>query len=367
MNKSMTIVAIVLIALIASAATYVIYTEYIASPNAPTSESPTQQSGQTQTSPSTSAKTPISSPTQTNANSENKESSGTSTSNTDTNTNQNTTPAFPVTVTDDEGVKVTITSAPKRVVSLAPSITETVFAAGAGDQVIGVTDYCNYPYNFKAWITAGNMSTVGNYWQPAIEPIMALNPDLIFASGDGASNDAAYKLRDLGYTVIVLNPTSVDKILNNIDVIGKATGNADKAAATINSLQARIDAITTKVEDITDKPNVCYLTGSYAAGADSFLHSLIVLAGGVNVFGDINAAYPQVSNEIVIAKNPDVIITSTSINSLQARAGWSNINAIANGRVYSPYNYDAYSRSGPRFIDVLEDIANMLHPELFSK
>ena len=196
---------------------------------------------------------------------------------------------------------------------------------------------------------------------------MALNPDLIIAAGDGASNEAAAKLRALDYTVIVPNPQSVKDILNALDIIGKATGNAETATQTINGIQARIDAVTAKVAGVTDKPDVCYMMGTtYAAGSGSFISDLITLAGGVNVFGDLLAAYPQVSREIVLAKNPDIIITSSAPSTFLNNANWAAVNAVVNGRVYQGSVYDAYSRNGPRFIDVLEEIATMIHPELFA-
>lgn len=356
------IVAVVLIAVIASASVYVVYQEFYATPPAtqviaqqPASATPTPSSNAPSTQP-----TPSSTST---ASTSDKSSSSSSSSGSQNVVN---TPYYPLTVTDCEGTAVTIKSAPKRIVSLAPSITECIFAAGAGDLVVGVTDYCDYPYNFKAWVAAGNMTSIGNYWQPAVEPIMAVNPDLVFASGDGASNDAAYKLRDLGYTVILLNPTTVQEILNDMTLIGKITERNSAATAAVNNIQTRINAITSKVADISDKPTVCYMMGTtYSAGSGSFISDLITWAGGVNVFSDLEAAYPQVSREAIMARNPNIIITSGSTSTFLTNANWSTIDAVINQRVYSVNNYNAYARSGPRFIDALEDIASKIHPELF--
>ncbi|MCL1971275.1 MAG: helical backbone metal receptor [Candidatus Bathyarchaeota archaeon] len=273
---------------------------------------------------------------------------------------------YPITVIDDDGTLVIIKSAPKSIVSLAPSSTEILFAVGAGDQVVGVTDFCNYPYNFKAWVIAGNMSSIGGYWHPVVASIIAVNPDLVIAYGDGVSDDAAVELRELGYTVLVLNPKNTQDILNDISLIGKATGHSDEAAVTIDNIQVRINAVTDKVVGITDKPKVCYLTlGRYVACANSFISDCITLAGGINVFDDVAGQYPVVSDAAVVAKNPDVIISSTSVVSLSVRADWNNINAIKNNQVYRPSNGDIYERSGPRFIDVVEDIVHMLYPDLF--
>ena len=117
--------------------------------------------------------------------------------------------ALSITVTDDTGHTVTLTEYPKRIVSLAPGNTQILFAVGAGDNVVGVTDYCNYPYNFSAWIEAGNMTSIGSYYGPAIEPIVALNPDLVVAAR--GSEDAADQLRSLGYNVLTLDPDGLDQ------------------------------------------------------------------------------------------------------------------------------------------------------------
>ena len=119
-----------------------------------------------------------------------------------------------VTLVDAMGNVVTLTSAPERIVSLAPSNTETLFLVGAGDNVVGVTDYCDYPYDFSAWIEAGNMSSIGNYYGPSVEPIVALDPDLVFAST--GSLEAAATLKSLGYNVLVVEGQTLEAILQDI-------------------------------------------------------------------------------------------------------------------------------------------------------
>ncbi|MCL2173354.1 MAG: helical backbone metal receptor, partial [Candidatus Bathyarchaeota archaeon] len=161
-----------------------------------------------------------------------------------------------VTVVDDDGTEVTIDSMPQRIVSLSPSSTELLFAVGAGDQVVGVTDFCDYPQEVVTGKSTGSITSIGNYWQPAIEPIAALDPDLVIASGGGASDEAADRLRHMGYTVIVLNPQTVNDVLANLEVVGKATGHANEASTLINSLQARIDTIASKIATVSDKPQV---------------------------------------------------------------------------------------------------------------
>jgi iron complex transport system substrate-binding protein len=275
---------------------------------------------------------------------------------------------FPVTITDDEGTEVTITGAPQRIISLAPSSTEVLFAVGAGDQVVGVTDFCNYPYDFAEWINEGKMNTIGNYWQPAIEPIIALEPDLVIASGGGASDEAASKLRNLGYNVIMLNPATLDDVLCNIDIIGKATGHADEATALIASLQARIDAIANKVAGISDadKPKVyieIWDDPLMASAKGSYIDDILTIAGGVNIFADATTSYPIVSSDVVISKNPDIILTESG--NVADREGWSSINAVKNNKVYDRGSDVTYVRPGPRLVDALEELAKIVHPEIF--
>ena len=274
-----------------------------------------------------------------------------------------------VTVIDDDGTEVTIKSVPQRIVSLAPGITEVLFAVGAGDQVVGVTDFCDYPYDFAEWIAEGKMSSIGSYWQPAIEPIIAIEPDLIIASGGGASDEAASKLRNMGYTVVVLNPQTIHDVLGNLVVVGKATGHADEAAAIVADLTTSIDNITNKVAGITDKPQV-YVEISdeplMSVGPTSYISDLVALAGGVSIFDDATTAYPVIGSEAVIAKNPDIILSSyTALNSFKNRPGWSSITAVTNTQIYNIGHDSTFSRPGPRSIDALDELSKIFHPEIF--
>jgi len=153
---------------------------------------------------------------------------------------------------DDMGYSLTLTSPPKRIVSLAPSNTEILFAIGAGDKVVGVTRYCNYPYNFTAWIEAGNITSIGSYYNPTVEPIVALEPDLILSTQK--SLESAENLRNLGYNVLVLAPKNVSDVLDNILLVGRATDQYNEAVAIESELRQRIDTITNQAADATHKP-----------------------------------------------------------------------------------------------------------------
>jgi iron complex transport system substrate-binding protein len=278
---------------------------------------------------------------------------------------------------DDLGYSLSLTSPPERIVSLAPSNTEILFAVGAGDNVVGVTDFCNYPHNFAAWIAAGNMSSIGNYYGPSVEPIVALNPDLVLAST--GSLEAAENLRELGYNVLVIEPKNLSFVLNDIILVGRATNNYDDALTFESEIKQRIDAIATKVTDATTTPKVYHEIWNdplMSAGPGTFIEELITIAGGKNIFDDAETSWPTVSSEAIIEKNPNVMIFPDmymgrqnfyeTIETVKNRPGWGAISAVQNDAIYE-INADIISRSGPRLADALEALAKMIHPEIFGQ
>jgi iron complex transport system substrate-binding protein len=279
-----------------------------------------------------------------------------------------------VTITDDTGYTLTITKYPERIVSLAPSNTQVLFAVGAGDEVVGVTDFDHYPYNFTAWIEAGNMSSIGNYYQPAVEPIVSLNPDLVLASL--GSIDAAEQLRTLGYNVLTLNPVDLDKVMENVIIVGKVTNHEAEAANVVNDMQTRIDAVIEGVKEATTRPAVYHVIWSdpyMSVGKDTFVDNAIKLAGGQNIFENATDDYPIVSSEAIIEQNPDIVIFPTQMGiesfwgdfaTVAARPGWSSINAVKNNQMYA-VNGDIIDEPGPRQVDSLEILAKIIHPEIF--
>jgi iron complex transport system substrate-binding protein len=277
---------------------------------------------------------------------------------------------------DDHGYKTTLTAYPNKIISVAPSATEILYAIGAGDKVVAVTDYDDYPYNFSAWIAAGNMSSVGDFTNPNLEVITSLNPDLILASG-GVQKESVDTLRDLGYKVLVLDPTSVDGVLKNIELVGNATGKSAQANALVENLTSRINAVTAAVAN-ADKPKVYYevyyeSTSSWTIGGLAWQNELIELAGGTNIFGDQQIDYYQYQVEALISRNPDVIVlpasgmgtgTQATIDAVKARPGWDTMNAVQNNRIYQ-INPNIIERAGPRVVDAIEQLAQFIHPELF--
>ena len=280
-----------------------------------------------------------------------------------------------LTLVDDQGYVLNLTSYPNRIVSLAPSNTEILFAVGAGDKVVGVTDYCDYPYNFSAWIEAGNMTSIGSYWNPSIEPIVALNPDLILASP--ASEKAANRLRSMGYNVLMLDPKNINDVLQDIILVGRATGHDVEASILVGTMRERIDCVINTLRNATFRPKVYFEVWNdplMSAGPGTWINELIKLAGGVNIFENATSQWPVVSSESIIQQNPDIIILPSShgagppfwgsFDRVKSRPGWDAISAIKNDRLYV-INGDIIARPGPRIVDALETLAKIIHPEMF--
>jgi iron complex transport system substrate-binding protein len=277
---------------------------------------------------------------------------------------------------DDHGDKTVLTAYPEKIISVAPSCTEILYAVGAGDKVVGVTTYDDYPYDFAAWIAAGNMTSIGDFTTPNMEVIMALDPDLILASG-GVQEDDVNALRDYGFKVLVLDPTSVDGILNNIELVGNATGKQAEAASLIDDLKNRINTVAETVANAA-KPKVYYetyyeTTSSWTIGSEAWQNELIEKAGGTNVFGDQPSDYYQYQVEALIERNPDIIVlpaegmgtgTQAGIDAVKARPGWETMNAVQNDRILQ-INPNFIERAGPRVVDAIEQMAEFFHPELF--
>jgi iron complex transport system substrate-binding protein len=203
-----------------------------------------------------------------------------------------------VSIVDDEGYTTNLTSVPQRVVSLAPSNTQIVFAIGAGDKVVGVTDYDHYPYNFTAWIAAGNMTSVGGFSTPNKEVIATLQPDLILATPINDPDVAT--LRSLGDNVLVLNPNDVNGVLKDITMVGKAVGAQQNATTTINAINNEINSVAAKIAAANEtKPLVYYEVWTpplMSVGSTSFINDVIAKAGGQNIFENETQQYPTVSS-----------------------------------------------------------------------
>lgn len=275
---------------------------------------------------------------------------------------------FPITITDDLGRQVTIDKVPERIVSLAPANTEILFALKLGDKVIGVTQYCDYPAEAK------DKPKIGGFSTPSAELIVAAQPDLVLATG--IHKDFIKQLEDANITAVAVESHNLNEVLEKIRLVGQITGAAGAANELVADMQRRIDRITAKVKDLPGekKPTVFFeiwpdpLT---TGGAKSFLNSLIVTAGGKNIAGDVKQDWVTYSPEVLLAQDPEVIIfthhgsSKQTVEQVKARKGWEQVAAIKNNHVYSIEDENLVVRSGPRVVDGLEIMAELIHPELF--
>ncbi len=268
-----------------------------------------------------------------------------------------------VSVVDDLGRAVTLADVPHRIVSLAPSITEMLFAVDAGDEVVGVTDFCNYPPE------ARRKSRVGGITNPSIEAIVGLKPDLIVLSMEGNVREDFDKLTALGVPVFVTNPRTLVGIHKSIRDLGRLTGRSDTAARLVRTMQEHEDSITGLVKSRKRVMLVVSLQPLIVVGGNTFLAELLERAGGVNIAGSLSSSYPTLSREAVIASDPEVIIVmSDALNDTQDLVKqfpeWSRLTACLTHQVYR-IDSDIVSRPGPRAIDGLAVLYRMIqerHP-----
>lgn len=276
----------------------------------------------------------------------------------------------PITLTDGLDRSVTLSEPAQKIVSMAPSNTEILFAVGAGKQVIGRDDFSNYPEEAKALPSVG-----GNMGKYNMEQIAALKPDLVLASGLNTPEQVK-SLEDLGITVYYLaNPTDLNGMYENLRTVAKLTGHAEETETLIASLQKRVDAVTAAIPANGPTPKVYYELDAtdpskpYTSGPGTFVDQLIKLAGGENIGGSLTDAWAAISSEEVIKQNPDIILLGDSAygvtaESLAQRSGWSTLTAVKEAKIY-PFNDDLVSRPTPRLVDGLEAFAKIIHPEAF--
>lgn len=273
--------------------------------------------------------------------------------------------AFPVTLTDDGGSEVTLEAEPQRIISLTPSHTEILFALGLGDRVAGVTTFCDYPEEAKT------KEQVGSFADIDLEKVVGLNPDLVLATSLHAQ-EIAPALRERGITVMVLEATNVETTLEEIAIIGQATGHAQEAEALVADIQAHLDEIAAKVSQVSERPRVFWeLDPSlYTAGKDSFSDGLITLAGGDNVGTLLPGEWPQFNLEAMIEADPELIVLADhgfgeTAETVKARPGWGDISAVKDGRIIEVEDINLISRPGPRVAEAVEYLARQFYPELF--
>jgi len=275
-----------------------------------------------------------------------------------------------ITITDGLGRTVTLESAAQRVVSLAPSNTEILFALGAGDKVVGRDEFSDYPPEAEAIAKVGG--SMGEY---SLEAITALKPDLVLAS-ELNSPELVASLEKLGLTVYYLpNPKTFEDLYTNLETVATLTGR--DATKLTDSLKARVTAVDEKIMPLSVRPSVFYEVDAtdpskpYTAGVGTFINLIINRAGGANFteLAGITDPYPQVSLEQLVIAPPDFIILGDSMwgttpEIVAGRPGWDALAAVTEGRVF-PFDDNLVSRPGPRLVDGLEALAKLLHPDAF--
>lgn len=276
----------------------------------------------------------------------------------------------PITLVDGYGREVTLEQPAQQIVSLAPSITEILFAIGAGDQVVGRDDFSNYP---EAAVSLPSIG--GNFGELNTEAIVALQPDLVLAA-ELTTQEQVQALQDLGLTVFLLaNPVDMDGMYAMLGIAAQLTGRETETETLVASLQERVAVIEEIISSAETTPVVFYELDStdpsapWTAGPGTFIDTLITMAGGENLGASFEGAWVQVSSEELLSKDPEVIVLGdavwgVTVESVEARAGWEGIAAVQNGKIF-PFNDDLASRPGPRLVDGLEELAKLIHPELF--
>jgi cobalamin transport system substrate-binding protein len=260
---------------------------------------------------------------------------------------------------DELGRTVRIGSTPRRIVSLAPSVTETLFALGLGSRVVGVTTFCDYPPEALA------IEKIGDTMRPSVEKIVALKPDLVIASTASQLEEYVKRLDELGIPVYVSSPRDLDGVLDSILRVSEVAGVPARGRSLTDQLRGRIERVQSRVAG-RRKPRVLILLGTsplITAGGSSFINDLVARAGGESITAGQRAEYPQYSLEAAVAGQPEAILLQAAEADLPAPL--LKTPAVRDGRVFR-LDDALLLRPGPRIVDALEQLAAKLHPEAFA-
>jgi iron complex transport system substrate-binding protein len=269
-------------------------------------------------------------------------------------------------VTDEAGRRVRLPLKIDRIVSLAPNLTEIVYAVGAGDRLVGDTTFCDYPAEAK------NVAKVGDTMHPSAERIIALKPQIVLVSTASQLEAFTKQLDAQQITVYVTNPQSLEDVFRSIQTLGDLFGHHDATATLVSELRQRAAAVEVATKQIKSIKVFYQLSDSplYTIGRESYLTDMLRRAGGVSVTADVPGAFPRFSDEAALAARPEAIILPTGGSMGNANsnvvAALKNSPAVLGNRVYK-LNEDHLSRPGPRLVDGLEEIARVLHPEVSSQ
>jgi len=270
---------------------------------------------------------------------------------------------YPLKVVDSYNRTVTIDTEPKRVITIAPNIAETVYALNKGETLVGRSDYDDYPAQIS------KVATLGQLTNPSIEKIVELKPDVVIASTH-FGKDIVKKLEDLNIKIIVLyGQDNFDGVYNTITKVGEVLNANEKAKTLVQDMKKKVENIVAKVKT-AQKPSVYYVVGfgkagDYTAGKDTFIGNMLEMAGGNNAAKDVVGW--KYSIEKLVEKNPDILICSKDYGSkkgIEATTGYKDLKAVK-GRKLLEMDQNIVDRQGPRLADGLEALAKLIHPELF--
>ncbi len=269
-------------------------------------------------------------------------------------------------VTDQTGRSVNVPEKPTRIVSLAPSITETLFALGLRDQLVGDTDYCDYPPEARL------KPRVGPVLNPNLEKIVELNPDLVLGSKEVNRIETADQLERLGIPVYGVTAETVEGTLRSIEDLGHVLHRESQARRLVAELRSRINRVGQGVAG-RKRPKVLFVVWYRpltTAGPRSFIADVVRHAGGISISDDLSGEWPRLSLEEALRRDPDVILFpraesfAPSPQELMVLPGWKEFRAVKNHRLH--FVSDSVVRPSPRLVDALEEVARILHPELSS-
>lgn len=291
--------------------------------------------------------------------------------NTEPKTEQVAKDSFPVTLKDAADKEITIEKKPEKIISLIPSNTEILYALGAGDEVVGVSENDNYPEDVKDKEQVAGLEL-------NIEKIISLKPDLVLAHGSAGDmwESGLKQLEDSGITVLVVhNAESFDEVYDTIDFIAKATGHTEEASDTINDMKAKLDEIEKKAADIKEEDQksvfveISPAPEIYAAGKNTFMDEMLKTINAKNSVQE--EGWPMINEEAIIKMNPEVIIVNynyvdNAVDQVLDREGWQDVAAIKGKQVYT-VDENLVSRSGPRIVEGVKELAKAVYPDVFKE
>lgn len=272
----------------------------------------------------------------------------------------------PRTFVDVLGRKLYLAKPPVRIISLAPSITETLFALGLDEEIVGVTEFCDFP-------TAATRKPKVGYSNPNLETLVALQPDLILAPKEFLKADMLARLEQLKIATFIFQASSIEDIFSHMQTLGRMVGRSGEAETLTMELRHRLNTVKQLVSQ-AEHPRILYVLNSnplMSVGPGSFIHHVIELAGGNNIASNAGAAYPRLSMESVIQSNPEWILFPSGssegipVHEQQSWLRWTTLSAVQQGQL-ATIPTDLLNRPGPRIIDALEMVAQTIHPTLFS-